>query len=157
MPTSVNIQGKLFYGLIPLWILALFLLISLFIFIRNKKRANKKSQRKDPDRSPKIKHVTPSKKEKYITILSDLKKAYLQEEISEKEFYQDLSFTIREFIEVSTGFDITKKTLEEIKLMHLPGIGELMEEIYVPEFSEESSGSPEKIIDKAIRIIEKWS
>lgn len=157
MPSSVSLQGVCRYGLIPLWILALFLIVSFVLYKRSKKKKLKEEANKLIENQPIIRHVTPTIKDKYILMLSDLKRAYTDGNISEKEGYRDLSFAVREFIEVSTGFDITKKTLSEIKLMRLNSVEELIEEVYVPEFSENEAGNLTKTIDKAITVIEKWS
>lgn len=156
MPSTVNLQGGYMYGLIPLWILGVVLLVSIIKYRKYKKMMSAKPAETEVKR-PEIKHVTLTIKEKYVKSILDIKNAYLNNDISAKEGYQRLSFIFREFIEVSTGFNLTRKTLSEIKLMNLPAVEELINDIYKPEFSEDNSYDLEKVIDRAVKVIEEWS
>jgi len=96
-------------------------------------------------------------KQKYIKILIDLEKKLDNNNISIREAYQKLSSAIRYFVYEVTNIKVQNYTLQDIKKLDMPILYELVEEYYVPEFSEKSIGNIKLSIEKTRKVIEKWS
>ena len=133
MEVSVNLQEPFSYSIIPMIvIIILTFVIAIYIIV---KACNK--VRKEKTNITKIK--------------------YENNNISIREAYQKLSSTIRYFVYEVTNIKVQNYTLQDIKKLDMPILYELVEEYYVPEFSEKSIGNIKLSIEKTRKVIEKWS
>lgn len=157
MPTTINLQGTVLYGAIPLWIL-FFILISPWIRKKIEKKRKRKAAKNEVDRQDNlsIKKVPLSVKERYVEQLNNILKEYKSGIRGEKDSYQLLSFFLREFFNEYVGIDVTKKTLAEIRGIHNSRLEKLIEEFYECEFAKDAKGDVESAIKRTIRSIENW-
>lgn len=153
MPTTVELQGAMSHGLIPLWIL-FFVLISPLIIKYRKRRLEKKAQK--ANKSTIIKPVPISVKESYVNKLRSIEREYRTGNRGEKECYQLLSKYIREFVKEYAGVDVTVKTLAEIRGLNIPKLERLISGYYKYEFSKDAVGDIEKAIDDTIEAVNFW-
>ena len=131
MEVSVNLQEPFSYSIIPMIvIIILTFVIAIYIIVKacNKVRKEKTNITKRLDNN----------------------------NISIREAYQKLSSTIRYFVYEVTNIKVQNYTLQDIKKLDMPILYELVEEYYVPEFSEKSIGNIKLSIEKTRKVIEKW-
>ncbi|MDO4187348.1 MAG: hypothetical protein Q4D29_00015 [Lachnospiraceae bacterium] len=157
MPTTVNLQGTVSYGLIPIWILFIILISPLLKRIYEKKRRKKEEKKAMATAMPKVKKVPPSVKERYIEQLDGILLDYKEGKRDKRDSYQLLSFFLREFFNEYTGIDVTRKTLAEIRGVANPVLISLIEEFYACEFAPDADGDIEKSITNTIKKIKQWN
>ena len=157
MKTSVSMQQSvldvrwMLTGLIIA--IAALLLLRVLLFLLHYYRAN----RKDKPAAAASKSVKRRSGEQYLKLIDDLQDRMEANQISVRQAYQELSRYIREFVEIQTGVDVTKYTLEEIRREDLPGLEGLIEEYYEPEFARVSRGDVAAAIKNTRRVIETWN
>jgi hypothetical protein len=61
------------------------------------------------------------------------------------------------FVFEVTDIETQNYTLDEIKKLNMPGLYELIEEFYEPEFALKSVGDFDNSIEKARSVIKKWN
>ena len=155
MPTTISIQGSISYGLIPVWILGI-LLVLPFILNRIKRKKKSKAPVETVTKKPEVIEVPYSVKGDYVNQLEGILSDYRQGNRDSKDCYQLLSIKIRHFLKDYAGLDITTKTLAEIRGMHLTKIESMIEEIYDCEFAPDKNGDVEKAVMKTIENIKNW-
>lgn len=155
MPTTVELQGIMRHGLIPLWILFIVLISPLIIKYRKKRQADKPSKAGNKV-NPKLKPVPVSVKESYVNKLRSIEREYKTGNKSSKECYQLLSMYIRLFVKEYAGVDVTVKTLAEIRGMNIPKLERLISGYYKYEFSPDAEGDIDKAIDDTIEAVNFW-
>ena len=159
MPTTIQLQGKIAYGLLPLWILFFILISPLIIKVINKRRLKKKAKNAAQvvENTEPVIPVSVSIRDSYVNKLETLRNEYKTGKRSDRDSFLLLSFYIRDFVLELTGIDITKKTLAEIRAHDLPEIIELIETYYAYEFAPDKAGDVDDAIDKTIQVIKTWS
>ena len=159
MPTTIQLQGKIAYGLLPLWILFFILISPLIIKVINKRRLKKKAKNATQvvENTEPVIPVSVSIRDSYVNKLETLRNEYKTGKRSDRDSFLLLSFYIRDFVLELTGIDITKKTLAEIRAHDLPEIIELIETYYAYEFAPDKTGDVDDAIDKTIQVIKTWS
>lgn len=95
-------------------------------------------------------------KRKYLKELDDIVIAVAEERKTTREAYNKMSRVIRKFVKETTGIDVLKCTLADIKLLNMPVLYELVKEYYEPEFSAHVQGDYIKSIDMTREAIKKW-
>lgn len=156
MPTTVNLQGTVAYGAIPLWILFLILISPVLKRIFLKHRRKKKSGLSSNSAEPVMKKIPKSVKEKYTIRLKEMLADYKGGKRSERESYQLLSYFLREFFNEYSGVDVTRKTLAEIRGVGNPILESLIEEFYACEFAPDAKGDIERAIKNTIDKINRF-
>jgi len=156
---TVELQDN--YSIIPLFLLVLLaaaVIILLVIWASKEKQPEKKTAAKTPVSAP----VNPRSramelKRKYDRILIQLEDEYGKQMISDRETYQQLSRTVRDFAFEMTGVKVQNYTLQELRGMNMPKLTALVEECYVPEFAlDNRQGNVTETISKARKVIGEW-
>ena len=153
MQISVNLQES-FWDIIYLLIIITIVITAITIYLILGRKKDKKVEN-----VTQIKPVTNKRviKNRYIVKLHQLQGRIKDNEIDIRNAYQELSKTIRYFVFEMTGIKVQNFTLEEIEKLNIPLLYELIQEYYTPEFSEKSLGDIMSSIDRARKVIEKWS
>jgi len=153
MQVSVKLQESFSYPILPIIIIILLLTI-VTIYIIRKKQEKKYipviKENKD------IKDIGTIK-QKYIKQLEMIKSKLESNKISIRRAYQDMSEIIRYFVYEVTNIKVQYCTLKDIEELDMPILYELIQEYYVPEFSEKSLGDIEASLEKTRKVIEKWN
>lgn len=155
MQVSVNLQGPFSYSILPLLVIILLIIILTVIYhiMKNKKKNNYALiEIKDIDEKD-LRLI----KQKYINELYKMERLLNENAMSIREAYQSLSVIIRYFVYEVTGIEVLNYTLKEIKKVNMPELYELIQEYYVPEFAEKSTGDAQSSIEKTRKVIEKWN
>lgn len=97
-----------------------------------------------------------SVKNRYLQQIDKLQNNFINNKISKRKAYQELSSIIRHFVFEVTGIKVHTKTLEEIKSLNIPYLKELIEEFYLPEFSLLTGKDIKKSIEKTRKVVELW-
>ena len=161
MQTSINLQNMYNYSVWPLLLVFLIFAIMtiglIVILVKKNKRQVavkkpdvKKIQQKD------IKNI-PVIKSKYIKKLNGIESKFKDKKIDLRKAYQEISETVRLFVFEVTDITTQNFSLSEIKKANIPGLYELIEEYYEPEFAEKSVGDFDDAINKARRIVSEWN
>ena len=161
MQTSINLQNMYNYSVWPLLLVFLIfaiMTIGLIVILvkKNKRQVDvkkpdvKKIQQKD------IKNI-PVIKSKYIKKLNGIESKFKDKKIDLRKAYQEISETVRLFVFEVTDITTQNFSLSEIKKANIPGLYELIEEYYEPEFAEKSVGDFDDAINKARRIVSEWN
>ena len=159
MQTSIDLQGLFSYSLWPLLItLFIFLMMTLWL-VWKKVKSSIKPKKKEvvqviPNKN--IKNI-PAIKKKYIDRLNSIENEYRSEKISLRKAYQQISENVRFFVFEVTDITTQNFSLAEIKKAGIPGLYELIEEYYEPEFAKKSVGDFDDAINKARRIVNEWN
>ena len=164
METTVTLQQPMEYSWWVLAIAALFLVLAIGLLVlalclmkKARPVKEKQKQRKTSDSSEKL----PEKntKTKYMARIEEILLDYNAGKITKRVGYQQLSLIIREFVHGSTGIDVEKCTLKELRTMKMKNVEELIEECYVPEFAEDVRAEEKNFevsCRKAIGVIKSW-
>lgn len=151
MQISVNLQDFIISPIILLFIVIL-IIIGMTIYLL-------KHKEEKPKEEIKIKEIPINDKktviQKYIKKLNELEDKV--EKIEIRHAYQTLSNIIRYFVYEITNIKVQNYTLQEIEKLNLPGLYELVEEYYKPEFAKQSLGDIKSSINKTRKVIEKWN
>ena len=161
MQTSIDLQKLYNYSVWPLllvfFIFAIMTIILIVVLLRkNKKKTvvKKPVVKEIPEKN--IKNI-PVIKNKYIKKLNEIENKYKSEKIDLRKAYQEISETVRLFVFEVTDVTTQNFSLSEIKKANIPGLYELIEEYYEPEFAEKSVGDFDDAINKARRIVSEWN
>lgn len=161
MQTSINLQKLYNYSVWPLllfFFIFVIMTVSLIVILLKKNKKNtvvKKPVIKEiPEKN--IKNV-PVIKDKYISKLNEIEKKHKEEKIDLRKAYQQISETVRLFVFEVTDISTQNFSLSEIKKANIPGLYELIEEYYEPEFAKKSIGDFDDAINKARRIVSEWN
>lgn len=159
MQTSINLQELYKYSLGPLlFFLFIFITMTCYIVWRKigkKKKIDKKVEvQVIPEKN--IKNI-PVIKNKYIEQLNRIKNDYENEKINLRKAYQQISEAVRFFVFEVTDITTQNFSLAEIKKAEIPGLYDLIEEYYEPEFASKSVGDFDDAINKARRIVNEWN
>lgn len=157
MQITVNLQEPFSYSIYPIVIVSFFIIILLIIIISIKLHNSKKQLKSAPIQKKLNTTDINRLKEKYIKLLDDIENKMQNEKISLRVAYQRLSTTIRYFVFEITNIKVQNCTLDDIKKLNMPQLYELIEEYYTPEFAKKSIGDIKSSIEKARKVIEKWS
>lgn len=155
MQISVDLQDMFSYSPVVIFIILFLFFISMVIMVIKKRKH--KMPKRVPVKQPVKPKNTATIKQKYQQMLSDLEKAYLEDQLSERLAYQELSRIIRHFVHEVTGKEVQNYTLTEIGQLNMPNLYEAIVEYYVPEFATESKSDLQNSITKARRVIEEWN
>lgn len=154
MHTTIRLQHNFSFGLLPVIIFGLLLLVPFIVLLVNKLKRKNSVEKKEEISANNASNVPPVDiRDKYINSLILLKRDFLSEKIDQRSGYQRLSFILREYISERIGVNITNKTLAEIRGLDLGHVEELIEEFYYHEFSTEDNGNLEDSIDRTINSI----
>ncbi|MBQ3408857.1 MAG: hypothetical protein IJH12_06625 [Clostridia bacterium] len=159
MQTSINLQGLYRYSVIPVLIFfIIFMIMTIYLIV---KRAEKSSITKNKPRTKVIpeKNVKniPAIKSKYLGKLNEVEDRYRNKKISLRRAYQQISEDVRYFVFEVTDITTQNFSLSEIKQVNIPGLYEVIEEYYEPEFASKSVGDFDNAINKARRIVNEWN
>ena len=159
MQTSIDLQKLYNYSVWPLLVfLLIFVIMSLFLLFKLLKN-NKKVEKKPAVKEIPAKNVKniPAIKNKYIKKLNEIESKYKAGKIDLRKAYQQISEDVRFFIFEVTNITTQNFSLSEIKEANIPGLYDLIEEYYEPEFSSKSVGDFDDAINKARRIVSEWN
>ena len=161
MQTSINLQNMYNYSVWPLVLVFLIFAIMtiglIIVLIKKNKRqvaVKKPDVKKIPEKN--IKNI-PVIKSKYIKKLNGIESKFKDKKIDLRKAYQEISETVRLFVFEVTDVTTQNYSLSEIKKANIPGLYELIEEYYEPEFAEKSVGDFDDAINKARRIVSEWN
>ncbi|MCL1917545.1 MAG: hypothetical protein FWG14_04405 [Peptococcaceae bacterium] len=156
MHTSVDLQDPFSYSLYPLiGVALLLLLLTLYFLLRALKKRRK--QHAIPDTIPPTPLQTlAALQDKYLSQLDAIAAKLSQEKPSARKAYQDLSLTIRFFVDEVTHIKVQYCTLQDIEKLNMPILHELMQDYYAPEFSEHTLGNIHASLEKTREVIKKW-
>lgn len=159
MQTSIELQALYNYSLWPLVIFFSIFIIMTTVIITNVIKRKKSAKHKQssvviPEKNEKN---IPVIKNKYIEQLNDIEKDYKNEKITLRMAYQRISETVRFFVFEVTDISTQNFSLAEIKKTAIPGLYEVIEEYYEPEFASKSIGDFDDAINKARRIVNEWN
>ncbi len=161
MQTSINLQNMYNYSVWPLLLVFLIFAIMtiglIVILVKKNKRqvaVKKPDIKKIPEKN--IKNI-PVIKSKYIKKLNGIESKFKDNKINLRKAYQEISETVRLFVFEVTDVTTQNFSLSEIKKANIPGLYELIEEYYEPEFAEKSVGDFDDAINKARRIVSEWN
>lgn len=159
MQTSIDLQKLYNYSIWPLLLfLLIFIIMSfvlLFKLLKNNKKVEKKPIIKEiPEKN--IKNIQAIKN-KYINKLNEIESRYKTGKIDLRKAYQQISEEVRFFVFEVTDITTQNFSLSEIKEANIPGLYELIEEYYEPEFASKSVGDFDDAINKARRIVSEWN
>ncbi len=76
--------------------------------------------------------------------------------ISARDGAVAISKTVRDFIFAVTGYEITKKSLMEIRSWQQPQVTQLISHLYGPEFSKPSIKDDTMLLDEARKLVMTW-
>lgn len=151
MQVTIEVRNMFTYSTLPIILLLIFILSRIISYI--KKRHNLKE----------ITIIEPSIKDKssikkiYLSKIEELKIKVINNKISNRKAYQELSKIIRVFIFEMTNIKVQFSTLSDIKNINMPTLYELVSEYYDPEFAKVSKGNIINSIEKTRKVIEKWN
>ncbi len=153
MQISVELQEK--FSCVPnmIAIILLGIAIVVLIVLSGKKKVVKQKETL-PKKSVKNLFVI---KQKYDECLLDLENKYMEQKISCRLAYQELSKVIRQFVYEMTGIRVQNYTLEELKRINMPELYEVIAECYGPEFAAENNCNLQDSIKRARMVVEEWS
>lgn len=161
MPTTVELQKMFKYSLTPIALTALALLLLTLLFILlivlNIMR-NKKAGRKNTIKS--LLWVKPDMdklKQEYLARLMKIEMEFDADTTKIRPAYEKMSKLVRDFVYKSTGIEVLKYTLSEIRKTDLDELADLIEEFYAPEFDKISVGDVKASIENTRRVITKWN
>ena len=137
METTVTLQPPLEYSAFWIWIalailLASFILFGVALYFLRKNLHRAETAPKAPLLDP----FDDSARTQCIEMIHKILAEYCAHNIDKRTGYQQLSRVIRTFVHDTTGVDVEKSTLKEIKQMQIPHLARLIEECYIPEFAE---------------------
>ncbi len=154
---SVDLQDPISYSFYILITGVALMLISAVIYIaffRLWKVQRDENGLVKAKRTPGI--ILARSKLKYVAQLGRLEKALYNNEVGERESYQELSRIIRMFAKDATGLSIENYTLAEIKALRRNDLISLMEVYSAPEFSRYGRGDLSRDISDTKRAIQTW-
>lgn len=159
METTISLQGPFSYSLVPIFLSFLLFLIALLIYVAVRISQRGMQKEKGFELEKQIKPVVKNKgatKGIYLMKLDDLQKKYRQDQLSDRDLYQELSSLVREFAFEMTGKKVTTMTLTEIQRVGLPQLKTLIEEYYEPEFAQDAEIDAAGALKRARRVIDEW-
>ena len=161
MQTSINLQNMYNYSVWPLLLVFLIfaiMTIGLIVILvkKNKRQVAVKKHDVKKIQQKNIKNI-PVIKSKYIKKLNGIESKFKDKKIDLRKAYQEISETVRLFVFEVTDITTQNFSLSEIKKANIPGLYELIEEYYEPEFAEKSVGDFDDAINKARRIVSEWN
>jgi len=159
MQTSISLQDLYGYSVVPLLILFIvFSVMTGYIIFQKNNKEKAKNHKKEPPSIPEknIKNI-PAIKNKYIEKINEIDNKYKNGKISLRKAYQEISEAVRFFIFEVTDISTQNFSLSEIKNVNVPGLYDLIEEYYEPEFASKTNGDFDNAISKARRIINEWN
>lgn len=156
MQTSIDLQEPFNYSVvILLCFISLSIIATIFLFYSYRKQSKLKEKVKEiPEKNKKN---IPVIKGKYIDQLDSIEYKYSKNLINVRQAYQQISESIRMFVFEITDITTQNYTLEEIKKINIPELYDLIEEYYEPEFASKSENDFIESINKARRVIKRWS
>ena len=152
MRITVELQDVMSYSLFVL--LAGILLAGAAVFIMLKYgRTDRTAGVTDADVSG-----TPADlKARYLSALQKLENRYLNNQITVRGAYQQLSAYVREYAAEKTGVPADRMTLEDLrrkKVQHLPA---KIEKYYAPEFARQAEDRFISSVHEASEVIRRWN
>lgn len=159
MPITVELQEMHQYSIIPIAILLVLVLaltiILPILWLKGMKRKEKKPKPVKP--APKPIPLTPEQiRNKYGAKLDELEKRCRNGLITNRAAYQELSIMMRYCAYELTGKPVHKYTLDELMRGNIPGLVELIDDCYAPEFSQDKKGDIYETIEKARMVMGQW-
>lgn len=156
MPITVELQEMHQYSIVPLVILGV-IILALTIILPILWLKGIKRKPKAPKPAPKPVPLTPEQiKEKYRGKLSDLEARCRNGQTDNRAAYQELSVMMRYCAYELTGKPVHKYTLDELMRGNIPGLVELIDDCYAPEFSQDKKGDIYETIEKARMVMGQW-
>lgn len=154
MQITVELQD--FFSYLPVLLLVFAGLIGGLLIILWPRKQSKPNQT-----VPQPKPIAPTNlavlKNKYNSILMDIQQKRSENRLSDRQAFQALSQTVRNFVFEATGIRVQNYTLSEIKAANLPKLYELIAECYVPEFAIENNSNIYELINKARKVVGEWN
>ena len=151
MSVSTKLNSMFSYSFLPIIIIFLFLIV---LFLINK--SLKKKTIKEDIVIPSPENIVLIK-EKYLKEIDQLKKEFINNNLSLRVAYQNLSKVIRNFVFEATHIKVQNYTLDDIRKLNMPILYELISEYYNPEFANISNGNFIYSIEKARGVVERWN
>lgn len=165
MDFSVEFQEPMSYVLWPVIALGVFLIAAviytliriLIPYIKKKNEEKKALEAKKVPEEPVYKPTLDELKQKYLTELFDLENSYKAGKIGDKDTYEKLSLSFRNFVFEATGTPAHKYTLYDIKGLNNPIIFNLVNNYYEPEYSQSNMGNILESLEFTKEVIAQWN
>lgn len=151
MELSVELQEPLNYSLIYTIIVLILLLMSVFAYMIKTKKTHHKDVTFAPSES--IEEIKTS----YISNMKSILDDYNSNRYDLRKSYQRASYMIREFASYVTGKNFSNLTLEELSNSDTLVLYDLIKKYYNEEFTIETKGELEVIIEKSCEVILSWN
>ena len=155
MQVTVELQDNYSYAPIFLLVAIILVGIALLILWAMRQRSEKKVPVTGPVQTA-PRRPAPGTKEKYDRMLAELVQKFTAQQISERQAYQKLSKTVRQFVFEMTGIKVQNYTLQEIRAVNMPQLTALIEECYDPEFASDNQSEFMETVNKARKVIREW-
>lgn len=159
MPITVELQEMHQYSIVPIVILLVLVLaltiILPILWVKGIKRKDKKPKPVKPVSKP-IPLSPEQIKDKYRKKLAELENRCRNGKVTNRAAYQELSIMMRYCAYELTGKPVHKYTLDELIRGNIPGLVELIDDCYAPEFSQDKKGDIYETIEKARMVMEQW-
>lgn len=165
MNFSVEFQEPMSYALWPVILVGALLLAAagytvariIIAYIKKRKEERKKLEAEKANEKPVYKPTLDEIKQKYLTELEILENSYKNGEIGDKDTYEKLSLSFRNFVYEATGTPAHKYTLYDIKGLNNPIIYNLVNNYYEPEYSKSNMGNILESLDYTKKVIAQWN
>jgi len=162
MSAGVELQEIYPYSVVPLFVTIVLSVVIMIAGHKLLKKLEKKSTKPVPlkkTKEPVTVNETVVHEEirtKYYKEVDALEWQWRNENISNRQAYQELSVIVRKFVSELTGVKVLHYTLEELKKANMPKVCEVIEECYAPEFSPDKDGDIYCTMNKARTVIKEW-
>lgn len=156
MQISVELQEVFSY--MPVFIMALCAVCGGALILFWPKRKTKRQPKPSIPKpvKPSAQNLTAIK-QKYMAVLTGLEQKRSNNQLTDRQAFQELSLAVRSFVFEATGIRVQNYTLAEIKAANLPRLYQLIEQCYVPEFAAKDGRTVYEIIHQARKVVEEWN
>lgn len=162
MATKIELHEPFSYSLFILLILFLLVLAPILLYLVTRVVnyvKSKPKKEKNIDDKKVIRPVDVARyKQQYLSKIDNLESRMINEGLSYRQSYIELSAIVREFVTKATGIKASNFSLSEIRTISMPNLYMLIERFYEPEFGVEEEGT---YMDDAFRdsrrIISEWN
>lgn len=152
MQTEVKLQPDFSYPWI--WIILVLLIFGGMLFLILHKKKEKVMTEAVNNNPQKNKYQI---QQDYLTKVQMLRHQYLNENMSKRQAFYQISELVRSFAYEMTGVLVQNYSLSEIEKMGIPQLTRLINECYVPEFDEVESGDVLATIERTKEVIGTWN
>ena len=156
MKTDIKIREPFSYSLIPIIVLGVIIIAVILYFIAPIIKSFLKKQKAKPKvvKAPK-KNITAIKLQ-YLQRLNVIEYELVNQKITIRQAYINMSECIRAFVFEMTGINVQCYTLQEIHYVRMPLLEQIIAEYYYPEFAEQSVSDVIASINRTRGVVHIW-